>query len=60
MKNTFLTKDNYDILDCETVYYVDEKAIHIVDLTKIKNRTNMFCGICRQCLSVRKKLSGPL
>ncbi len=45
MKNTFLTKDSYDILDCETVYYVDEKAIHIVDLTKIKNRTNMFCGI---------------
>ena len=45
MKNTFLTKDGYDILDCETVYYVDERDIHTLDLTKAKTRTNMFCGI---------------
>lgn len=45
MKNTFLTKDGYDILDHETVYYIDERAIHAIDLTKAKSRTNMFCGI---------------
>ena len=47
MKNTFLTKDGYNILDCETVYYVDERAIHTVDLTKIKNRKNSFHGILK-------------
>lgn len=47
MKNTFLTKDGYDILDCEIVYYVNETNIHIVDLTKIKNRRNPFHGILK-------------
>ena len=45
MKNTFLTKDGYDILDCEIVYYVDERNIHTIDLTKAKKRNNMFCGL---------------
>jgi len=47
MKNTFLTKDGYDILDCKTVYYVDERSIHTVDLTKVKNRYNSFHGILK-------------
>lgn len=47
MKNTFLTKDSYDILDCEIVYYVDERSIHTVDLIKIKTRRNPFHGILK-------------
>jgi hypothetical protein len=45
MKNTFLTKDNYDILEQAIVYYVDETNIHTIDLKKAKTRNNMFCGL---------------